>query len=130
MKKTLFTLLAVLMMTAPFCFAQTDKHPERTKLAEQTYEALMKASSGYDQLNINADRAYYQKELKDHPELFTALYENIIFDYCKVDASLKDDENRKVEELTGKTWYTVRSFPEWLAIGKEYVKKRSEIDKK
>lgn len=127
-------ILAALLAAVPALVSAQDKPkvnyaPGREALATETFQHLVNMSGILHQMNLAADLSMSEKKAEAYPELRAAILENILFDYCNVDDSLKTDENRRVTELDGRSSYTSYSLPEWDALGREYTDKRLAIER-
>ena len=130
-KRIAFTLL--LIAAAVVSAAAQEKTPSyyapgREALAEETFQKLIDSSTMLDMMNLAADVSYCGRITEYHPDLMTAVLENIIFDYCKVSDSLMTVENLRVKKLLGIKHYTYRSFPEWDELGRLYAGRRAELE--
>ena len=130
-KRIAFTLL-VLAAAAGSAAAQekspSNYAPGREALAEETFRRLIDVSSTLDMLNLAADVSYGGKITEDHPDLLTAMLENIIFDYCHVSDSLMTLENFRVKNSLGVKHYTLRSSREWDELGQRYRMQRALLE--
>ena len=102
--------------------------PGRELLAEETFQQLVDMSSTLDMMNLAVDVTYGEKLMDDHPDLWTAVLENVIFDYCNISDSLMTLENFRVKHFLGIKRYTRRSFPEWDELGRLYAARRAVLE--
>lgn len=110
--------------------AHTDYAPGRAELAEQTFQELVKITGGITALEIASNLEDCKQAIKNEPDLLTAVYENIIFDFCNIPDEMKTYENRRASELDRKTYFTLKERDDWNTLGKEYIQKRNEIERK
>lgn len=133
-KHIILTGILLAALTGGAIHAQEHAHvnyaPGRAELAEQTFKELVKTVGGITALEIASDLEDCKAAIKDEPDLLTAVYENIIFDYCKIPDEMKTYENRRASELDGKKYFTLKKRDDWVALGKEYIQKRNEIEDK
>ncbi|MBR5076068.1 MAG: hypothetical protein IKX28_03535 [Bacteroidales bacterium] len=102
--------------------------PGRELLAEETFQQLVDMSSTLDMMNLAVDVTYGEKLMDDHPDLWTAVLENVFFDYCNISDSLMTLENYRVKHFLGIKRYTRRSFPEWDELGRLYTARRAVLE--
>lgn len=102
--------------------------PGRELLAEETFQQLVDMSSTLDMMNLAVDVSYGERLIEDHPDLWTAVLENVIFDYCNISDSLMTLENYRVKHFLGIKRYTRRSFPEWDELGRLYSARRTVLE--
>jgi len=131
-KKFILPLLAVLLTASVLLFAQdkpkANYAPGREQLAEKTFRELVPMIGGISALALAGDLEDCMKAIADYPDLKTAVYENIIFDFCNIADSLKTDENRRAESLAGISYFTLKNNDDWNALGERYVAARLQLE--
>lgn len=107
----------------------TDTLSGREQLAVDSFQRLVDMSSLLDQINLAADLTCSETDIEGHPDLWTPLVENILFDYCNVSDSLKTVENFRATHFDQRKHYTLRSSPQWDELGRLYARQRAELEK-
>ena len=102
--------------------------PGREALAQETFQKLVDIASTLDLLNLAVDLSKGSNLAEDHPDLWTAVLENILFDYCNVSDDLLTVENYRVKNYFGIKHHTLRSFPEWDELGQNYTAQRIVLE--